>query len=141
MKTTKETKTKIRIVKTLEWLIYMVGYALIIVAMSVVFKNTIQIDNSYFGVWGLLFAVAIYVLNKTIKPIIVSLTLPITALTLGIFYPFINVLILNIVDFVFVNHFTIRGIVMSFIVAILISIMNMIMDNLIIKPILKGDKK
>lgn len=126
-----------RIDKTLESLIYIMSYALILVAMSQIFKETIQIDNSLLGLWGLLISLVIFILNKTIKPIIFSLTLPITALTLGIFYPFINLFILKLVDLIFFNHFNIRGFIMSLIVAILISFINMMMDKLIIEPLLR----
>lgn len=126
-----------RINHFLEWLIYMIGYALILITVSVLFKNTIQIDNSYFGIWGLIAAIVIYILNKTIKPIIVKLTIPITAMTLGIFYPFINLLILKLVDFILGSHFTIHGIFIACFVAILISILNICMENLIIKPIIR----
>ena len=126
-----------RIDKILETGIYIVGYALILVAMSQIFVKTIQIDNSLFGLWGLLISLVIFIMNKTVKPIIFKLTLPITALTLGIFYPFINLFILKLVDFIFLNHFNIRGIVMSFLIAILISFVNMIMDKIIIQPLLR----
>ena len=125
--------------KFIEWLIYMIGYALILISVSVLFKNTIQIDNNYFGFWSLLSAILINILNRTIKPIIVKLTIPITALTLGIFYPFINVFILYIVDFCLGSHFSVNGIFMTCLVAILISIMNMILDNVVIKPLLRKD--
>lgn len=137
MTISKIERQKIRI---LENLIYIIGYALILIIMSIIFSKTIQIDNSYLGLWGLLISFVIYILNKTIKPIIVKLTLPITALTLGIFYPFINVFILKIVDFIFGNHLTIKGIFYPFIIAILISIMNILMDEIVIKPILKRGK-
>ena len=130
------TKIK-RIDKILKSLIYIISYALILVAMSQIFKETIQIDNSFLGIWGLLISLVIFILNKTIKPIIFSLTLPITALTLGIFYPFINLFILKIVDFMFLNHFNIRGFIMSLLVAIIISFTNMIMDKIIIEPLLR----
>ncbi len=134
------SKFKQRIEKSLNCCIYIVGYALILTILATIFKNTIQIDNSYFGIWGILISTVIYILNKTVKPILFSLTLPITAMTLGLFYPFINVIILNVVDIIFGNHFCIRGIVMSFLIAILISIMNILMDQIIIKPILKGER-
>lgn len=126
--------------KILKIFISIMGYALILTILSVIFNDTIKMDNSYFGIWGILVSLAIYILNKTVKPIIFSLTLPITALTLGIFYPFINVFILNIVDLLFGNYFTIKGIIMSFIVAVLISTLNILMDEIVIKPILKEKK-
>ena len=126
----------------IDWLIHMVAYALVLITVSILFKKTIYIDNSYFGLWGLFAAIIIYLLNKTVKPIIVWLTLPITGLTLGLFYPFINVLILNITDWFLGIHFDIHGIFFAFIVAVLISIMNILMDIMIIEPILKrGENK
>ncbi|MDD3392031.1 MAG: phage holin family protein [Bacilli bacterium] len=120
-----------------DWLIYMIGYALVLITVSVIFKKTIYIDDSYFGLYGLIAAIIIYILNKTIKPIIIWLTLPITGLTLGLFYPFINVFILNIVDYLLGSHFIIKGLFMSFLVAVLISLMNILMDNIIIEPFLE----
>lgn len=127
-----------KLYKFLDWTIYMIGYALVLITVSILFKKTIYIDNGYFGLWGLLAAIIINVLNKTIKPVLVWLTLPITALTLGLFYPLINVLILNIVDFILGSHFKIQGFLMSIIVALSISIMNCILGELIIKPIIGG---
>ncbi|MBP3765818.1 MAG: phage holin family protein [Bacilli bacterium] len=126
----------------IECLIYIMGYALILNIVALIFKNTIQIDNSYYGIWGIIASTVIYVLNKTIKPIIVRFTIPITALTLGIFYPFINVIILKIVDLLLLSHFTINGIIFACLAAILISVLNIILDDKIIKPIIrKGDNK
>lgn len=126
--------------KVFDSLIYIICYTLILILLSNIFKHTIQLDTSMFGLWALLISTTIYILNKTIKPILFSLTLPITAMTLGIFYPFINVVILNIVDILYGTHFNINGIFMSFIVASLISILNVLTDQIIIQPLLRGDK-
>ena len=135
----KENK-KLRLNKFIEWLIYMIGYSLVLICVTTIFKNTLYIDNSYFGLWSLIATTIIYVLNKTIKPLLVWLTLPITALTLGLFYPFINILILNIVSWILGPHFDIPGgIIMTYVIAVLISIMNLIMKN-IIKKIIEGVK-
>ena len=123
----------------LEWLIKILWYALVLITVSIIFKNTIYIDNSYWGLWAVLASLIVFILNKTIKPILVWLTLPITALTLGLFYPIINVIILNIVDFILGSHFKIQGIFMSVIVAIIISIMNFLLNDLVINNII-GDK-
>lgn len=129
-----------RINAFLEWVIYMIGYAIVLIAISLMFKNTIQIDNSLFGFWGFAAAIIIYFLNKTIKPVLFWLTLPITGLTLGLFYPFLNVFVLNIVDFILGKHFVIEGLFMSFIVAIFISIMNAVMEEVIVKSIIERGK-
>lgn len=130
-----------KISSVLEWIIYMISYSLILILVSILFKNTIQIDSSYYGIWVLIVSVLIYLLNQTIKPIIVKLTIPITALTLGIFYPFINFIILKIVDIILGQHFTINGIFIACIVTIIISALNMLMDKLIIKPVIGKEKK
>ena len=130
-----------KINKYLDWFIHMVGYTLVLITVSVIFNDTVYIDNSYFGLWGLIAVIIIFILNKTIKPILVWMTLPLTALTLGLFYPLINILILKITDFILGIHFQIRGTVIVFIVSIVISIMNAIMDNLIIDNLLKRRKK
>lgn len=127
-----------------DWILRMIGYALILICVSTVLGSdkSIYIDPSYFGFWGLLTAILIYILNKTIKPLIFWLTLPLTGLTLGLFYPLINVFILKIVDYILLSHFDITGgIFMSFFVAILISILNIIMDSIIFKGILGKEEK
>lgn len=115
----------------LESLIHSVGYALILILVSIIFPKTVQIDNSSFGIWALFAAILIGICNQTIKPVLVWLTIPITALTLGIFYPFINLVILKIVSWILGSHFNINGIFMSFFIAILISILNKIIDAVI----------
>jgi putative membrane protein len=126
---------KIRINKFLDWLIYIVGYTLILILVAILFNNNFKIDNSYFGLWALLASIIIYILNKTIKPIIFLLTLPITGITLGLFYPFINVLIIKMADFILGSHLETNDIFILFFAAILISLMNFILEKMIIKPL------
>ncbi len=121
-----------------DWLIYITGYTIILIVVSILFKS-VYIDNSYFGWWALMASIIIYILNKTIKPIIFLLTLPITGITLGLFYPFINVFILKITDWILGVHFQTVGIFILFFVAILISILNFLMDKIIIEPMTRRD--
>ena len=129
-----------KINKFLEWIIYIIGYSVVLITITILFKNSLYIDSAFYGIWSVIATIIIYILNKTIKPLIVWLTIPITALTLGLFYPFINVLILYIVSLILKPHFIITGgIIMTFIIAVLISIMNLIMKS-ILKKILKEEK-
>ena len=132
---------KINIWKIIDWLTHMLGYTLVLIIASLIFKKTIYIDSTYYGLWGLLAVVIIFILNRTVKPILFWLTLPITGITLGLFYPVINVLILKLTDFILLSHFQINGIFFVIIVSVFISIMNWIMDNLIINKITKGVTK
>ena len=135
-----EKNHRFRLNETIVWLIGMVGYALILIAVSLLFPKTLQIDSNLFGLWALVAAIITFILNKTIKPILFWLTLPITGLTLGLFYPFLNVFILYIVSFLLQEHFQIHGIGMAFLIAIIISIMNMLMDTIVLTPLFRGKK-
>jgi len=124
----------------LECIIYIVAYAIIIFLVSMLLK-TIDIDSNYFGLFSLLASLIIYILNKTIKPILFRLTIPITGITMGLFYPCINIIILKIINFILGKHFETHGIITLFLTAVLISFMNILMDELIIKPLLKRSEK
>ena len=128
-----------RLNKILEWLIYMVGYTLVFVAISLLFKS-FYIDTSHYYIYPFLAVVIIYILNQTIKPLLVYLTLPITGLTLGLFYPLINVAILKLTDFILGKHFNLLDFWVAIAIAVLISIVNTIMENIVIKPIIRRFK-
>ncbi len=126
---------KIGINKFIDWLIYMFGYTVILIFVSIIFNETFIIDNSYFGIWAFLASIIIYILNKTIKPIIFLLTLPITGITLGLFYPFINVFIIKIADFILGSYLDTNNIFTLFFVAIAISLMNFLLEKTVIEPL------
>lgn len=140
MKLIVNDKKEVRLNRFIDWLIYMLGYAIVLIIVSFVFKNTLNVDSSYYGFWFLIASIIIYVLNKTIKPLLVWLTLPLTGLTMGLFYPFINVFILYITDFILGTHFEINGIFMAFILAVCISIINIIMQKCVIEPLIRKEK-
>lgn len=124
--------------KTLDIFIHLIGYTLVLITVSFIFKGIVSISNIYFGFLAVLI---IFILNRTVKPLLTWLTIPLTAMTLGLFYPLINAFILKLSDWILGSHFNVHGIIWLIIVSIVISIMNAIMDNFIIDEILKGGKK
>ena len=122
----------------LDTLIHLIGYTLVLITVSMIFKKTVYIENIY---WGFLAILIIFVLNKTIKPVLTWLTIPLTAMTLGLFYPLINAFILKLSDWILQSNFNVHGMWLLIIVSVVISIMNAIMDNWIIDGILKGGKR
>lgn len=120
----------------IEWLLYIVCYAIVLITMSILF-DSFTISNECFGLYAFLATIIIYILNQTIKPILFYITLPLTAVTWGLFYPLINVLILYIASFILGSKFEIKGIIIPFFIAILISLFNILMEGLIIKPIIR----
>ena len=122
----------------ISFIIKVAGYTVILMLTALLFQNTIYLDNSDYGLWCLLAALLICLLNLTLKPFLVWLTIPITGLTLGLFYPFINLIILKIVSLILKDHFIIYGIWYAVLASILISIMNIVLDELVLKKIERG---
>ena len=131
-KVTKQT----RISRFIDWVLHMIGYTLVFIFVTSFFKS-IYIDSDHLIIWSAIIVLVIYALNKTVKPILVTLTIPITGLTLGLFYPFINLFILKLVDWILGKHFQLYNIWIALLVSILLSIINLIMDK-IIKHLIKG---
>ena len=132
-------ENKVRINRALDWLIYMAGYTIVFILVTSFFKS-IYVDQNHMFFWSLLTVLIIYLLNKTIKPVLITLTITITGLTIGLFYPFINLFILKLVDWILGPHFELDNIYIALLVAIILSIMNFIMEE-IIKTIIKKVKK
>lgn len=130
----KQEKNKIKYI--LDWLLYMFGYTLVFIFVTSFFKS-IYIDNTHLIIWSTIIVLVTYILNKTIKPILVTLTIPITGITLGLFYPCINVFILKLTDWILVNHFEVRNLSIALFVAILLSITNFLMERIIEKIIMR----
>lgn len=136
MENTIDKEKTFKFSQILDWGLYVVSYTFVLLIVDLLF-NSFDLDNIWYGFLAVLI---ISILNKTIKPIIFKLTIPITGLTFGLFYPFINLFILKIVDFILGNHFKINGILSGVLIAVLISIMNFIIEEVIIKPIIRRCK-
>lgn len=129
-------KNKVRINRFIDWLLYMVGYTIVFIIVTSFFKS-IYIDSKHLIIWSVIIELVTYFLNKTVKPILVTLTIPITGLTLGLFHPCINVFILKLVDWILGSHFEVENLYIALFVAILLSITNFIMERIIEKIINK----
>ncbi len=130
---------KVRINKLIDWTLYFIGYTIVFILTTSLF-NSIVIDNNHLIIWSIVIVFITYLLNKTIKPILITLTIPITGITLGLFYPCINVFVLKLVDWLLGPHFQVNNLLVAFFAAILISVTNFIMEE-IIKSILSKVKK
>lgn len=127
---------KDKVVSVINWLLHYFSYAIIFMLVATFF-DSFSIDDSHLYTYGLLATLIVFILNKTIKPLIVRLTIPLTGLTLGLFYPFINVFILKLTDWILGPHFQIKGFFTVFFISILISVINILIDNILIKPIVR----
>lgn len=123
-----------------EFIVYFLAYVFVFFIASKLFKS-ISLDAEHNKIYALVAVLIITILNKTIKPILVRLTIPITGITLGLFYPCINIFILKLTDWILGSHFNIHGFWMTCFIAIFISVMNFIIQTVIIDPILRRVKK
>ena len=139
MRLKNKEKNKARIIGFIDWLVYLFGYTLVFIIVTSLFKS-IYVDENHLILWSAIIVMLLYVLNKTVKPILVTLTIPITGLTLGLFYPCINVFILKLTDWLLGSHFEVKNLFVAFFAAILLSIMNFIMEKIIKKIIGKVKK-
>lgn len=134
------TKEKIRLNRFFEWLLYFASYSLVFFVISKIFKS-FYINPSHPLLFSILASFIIYILNKTIKPLLVRLTIPVTALTLGLFYPFINLFILKLTDWILGKYFNLFDVWVALVISILISVANVLIETFIIKPIIRKVKQ
>ncbi len=132
-------KDKYRINIFIDWLFHIFAYTIVFILITNLFK-TIYIDSNNLLLWSSIIVIVLYILNKTIKPVLVTLTIPITGLTLGLFYPCINVFILKLTDWILGSHFEINSLLSASIFAILLSISTFIVNE-VIKMIINKVKK
>lgn len=120
----------------IEWGLKLLIYALTLMMATIIFKG--------FYISGFMTAVLtslmIMLLNITVKPFLKIIALPINVLTLGIFYPFLDVIILKIASLFVGNNFIVEGWIVPFFIAIFISLVTVLLDGAITKKIIKARK-
>ena len=135
-----KTKEKIRLNRFLEWLLYFASYSLVFFLVSKVFKS-FYINPTHPVLFSILASFIIYILNQTVKPLLVRLTIPVTALTLGLLYPFINLFIWKLTDWILGKYFNLLDIWVALAISILISVANVLIEEFVIKPIIRKVKR
>lgn len=106
---------------------------IVIIMATKIFKN-ISVDSVFYT---FLVAILLMIFNKCIKPILNLIMLPINIYTLGITYPFVNVIILKLISLLLGSHFILNGWFSAFFISIFISVMTILIDALIGKEIRK----
>ena len=106
-------------------------YAIVLFIASSLFTN-LHIESFFYAIIA---ALILSMLNSTIKPILIYLTLPLNIVTFGITYPIVNMIILKICDLFMGKYFVIHGFFAMFIISIFISILKIMFDNMITKNV------
>ena len=106
-------------------------YALVLMITNALFKG-IYVENFFYAIIA---ALILSFLNATVKPVLVFLAIPLTILTYGIAYPIVNVIILNLCDIIMGNAFSVTGFFSTFVIAIFISFLKIVLDRVITKKV------
>lgn len=107
---------------------------IVIIMATKIFKN-ISVDGVFYT---FITSILLMIFNKSIKPLLNIIMLPLNIYTLGITYPFVNIIILKLISLLLGKHFILTGWFSAIFISIFISIMTLIIDGLIGKEIRKA---
>ena len=143
----KETKVEVKDIKDIkkpkmsikhkayEVIMYLFTYSITLFILQLFFKS-IKIAEPKV-IWIVVAVSIIYVLNQVVRPVLVTITMPITGITFGLFYFVINTLLLKIVDWVMFSKLDFTNIWILFLISILLCIFRFLIEDVILKPIIK----
>ncbi|MEH7388463.1 phage holin family protein [Bacillus sp. JJ1521] len=86
-------------------------------------------------------SIILSILNVIVKPILILLTLPVTVLSLGLFLFVINAITLMLTQTIMGDSFVIEGFGTAVLAAIIISILNLLIQKVIVEPLQEKKKK
>ncbi|HET7626946.1 MAG TPA: phage holin family protein [Bacillales bacterium] len=116
-----------------KWIVHIVVNSIVLIVVAG-YLHSFELTSVWAAV-GASFLLAL--INMFIKPILVLLTLPVTVLTLGLFLIVINALLLMLTASVMGEAFNIGGFGTALLAAIIISILNMLLEYFVVKPLMK----
>lgn len=102
--------------------------ALSLMIASYLFKS-FYVENFWFAC---LASIIISVISVYLKPLLEFIALPINILTMGLTTPLINVVILKITHLILGSKFVVNGWIIPIFIAIFISVVNVLLNNLIV---------
>ena len=124
----------------IETSLYLVAYTITFLIVENIFKSFVICQDNKI-IWALIAVMIIYVLNKVVRPLLVTLTMPLTGITFGLFYIVINTLILKLTDWLLGPKLSFNNIWVLFFIAIVLGIFRFIIEELIMKPIIRKVSK
>ncbi|MCM3113067.1 phage holin family protein [Lederbergia lenta] len=114
----------------MKWLIGIVINALLFIAFAGYFEG---FEVSSFGA-AVGASLVLSILNILVRPILILLTLPVTLISLGLFLFVINAITLWMTDAIMGSTFEISGFGLAIWIAILMSIINLIIQKTVLEP-------
>lgn len=124
----------------LEFILYSVLYTGAFLLVEKLFKS-FEINSSHKIFFAFVAIVIIYVLDKLVKPILVTIFTPVTGITFGLFYFVINSFILKLTDWLMFSKLNFTDIWVLFFISIVLSVLNLLIEKIIIEPIIRKASK
>lgn len=115
----------------MRWLLGILINAVLFMAIAGYFSESFHLEGFSAAVVA---SVLLSILNVLVRPILVILTLPATILTLGLFLFVVNAITLELTDYLMGDAFEISGFGMAFLAAVIMSIINLIIQKTILEP-------
>lgn len=135
-----KTKKNAMFSKILEFILYAILYTGVFAVVAKMFK-TFEINGEPKILYAFIAVAIIDVLNKFLKPILITITTPIIGITFGLFYFVITAFILWLTDLIMFDLLNFTNIWILLLIALLITIFNFIVKKLIIEPIIRKASK
>lgn len=114
----------------MKWLIGILINAILFIALSGYFDDSFRLTGIEAAITA---SFVLSILNILVRPILIILTLPITVITLGFFLFIINAVTLMITDSIMGDAFDISGFGMALLVAIIMSLVNVIIQKMLME--------
>lgn len=115
----------------MRWLIGCLINAVLFMALAGYFHESFQLTGFMAALQA---SILLSILNLLVRPLLILFTLPVTVLTLGLFLFVINAITLELTDYLMGEAFEISGFGMAFFFAILMSVVNLIIQKTLFKP-------
>ena len=131
----KEIKRNPILNKIYEILLYLFSYTVTLLILQLFFKSIVIAEPKI--LYAAIAVIIIYILNQVVRPILVTITMPLTGITFGLFYFVINTLLLKVTDLLMFSKLDFTNIWILFIISILLSILRFVIEHVILKPIIK----
>lgn len=115
----------------MRWLLGVLINAVLFMAMAGYFHESFQLTGFTAALQA---SFLLSILNILVRPLLILLTLPATVLTLGLFLFVINAITLELTDAIMGTSFEISGFGMALFAAVIMSIVNLIIQKTILEP-------
>lgn len=121
----------------MRWLIGCMINAILFMALAGYFHDSFQLTGFVAAIEA---SVLLSILNILVRPFLILLTLPVTVLTMGLFLFVINAVTLELTDYLMGTDFEIAGFSMALFFAVLMSLVNIIIQKILFEPSRKAAK-